>query len=106
MIQPAPYFAARSKDASALPPTMISGPPAGDVVQRGELFREKDRVRPQRPEQNGRREPDPLGHGRDRREREDRLEVRVDDPVDRAEAGETSSICPFRKLEKRIAVDV
>jgi hypothetical protein len=57
----------------------------------------------QRPEQDAGAEPDPLGHRRRGAERHQRLVVRVDDPIDRAERRELARLGAARPLDQLLS---
>jgi hypothetical protein len=79
-------------------------PPARQVVDRRRLLSEQRRVRAQRRDQDVGREPDPLGHRRRGGERDQRLVVGVDDPVDRPERGEPRRLGAHRPFEDARAI--
>jgi hypothetical protein len=56
-------------------------------------------------EQDRRRQPDPLGHGRGRGQRDERLVVAIDDAVDRAEAREATRLGAPRPLQQLVWLD-
>jgi hypothetical protein len=71
-------------------------PPARKVVERGRLLCEQVGVHPERREQDVGGEPDPLGHGGRGGERHERLVVRIDQPVERAERGVPARVGALR----------
>jgi hypothetical protein len=76
-----------------------------DVVERRRLLGHERGVDAVGSDEDGRHEPDPLGHRRCRREGDQRLVVRIDDPVERREAREPARLRAPRPLEQLIALD-
>src|SRR5436309_14314613 len=72
-------------------------------IERRGLLREDERVRPQWCDENLRHEPNATRGAGDRSERNERLEVRVDEPVDDADAAETRLLSPSRPVEDALA---
>ena len=76
---------------------------ARERIERRGLLGEDERVGPQRRDQNRCHEPNAArgpGHGS---ERDERLEVRVDEPVDDADAAEAHLFGPSRPVEDAAA---
>jgi hypothetical protein len=80
-------------------------PAVRDHVDRRGLLGDERAVGAVRRDQDRRGEPDALGHRGCRGERDERFEVRIDDPVDRPEAGEAAGLRAPGPLEQLPALD-